>query len=647
MGMLLNILIVFFGISILFLMTNDSAFNAHAIEFPVIESVIDVIKMDTTEFRIIETTENVYFVRFNEESIDVFNEKKDLIFKTQRDGTTSYGDMTISESNDLFFITNQKHNRIDIIDMNSGKIIDPIEDYGRIKLNDMSGKLYVESGKGINIYDISNGRPVFTETILVSNFGIRDMVIDDRTSLAYTNSINRIFSIIDLEKNEVIRKFSPIYGDKIIHSKFSNALYLLDTDNDDLSKFDLGKEKIVKKIDLNTPYASHVAFSENNKRLYVLGKYQFLILDSDLNELARIILPYEIWFKEMAINQKDNMGYVKASDVILVLELDCRCPLMQEAKATQLFSERIQENSEQVAEQAAQRIVRDFESNSLSAASPSNEEGKIIFDYMEEFFVGHKEKFNPELVSLAPLIGGKDPYGTLDVILDDAGLKAQFYQGFVAKWKEIFKNKLRNIDYLHEQAVIQIRDLKIEEPKKEYYITELNKKAETAKDYLLLAASTALQPLEERARISEDQQSIRAELEGYSNEQLGGGCLIATATYGSELAPQVQLLREIRDNKVLKTESGFAFMTWFNDAYYSFSPTVADWERQNPVFKESVKLTIMPLLTSLSILNFVDVDSEADILGYGAGIILLNLGMYVVGPTLLIFKIRKILRKIL
>ena len=40
-----------------------------------------------------------------------------------------------------------------------------------------------------------------------------------------------------------------------------------------------------------------------------------------------------------------------------------------------------------------------------------------------------------------------------------------------------------------------------------------------------------------------------------------GGCLIATATYGSEMAPQVQQLRELRDNTVLRTESGAAFMT--------------------------------------------------------------------------------------
>ncbi|MDC0330216.1 hypothetical protein OAN18_04955, partial [Nitrosopumilus sp.] len=54
----------------------------------------------------------------------------------------------------------------------------------------------------------------------------------------------------------------------------------------------------------------------------------------------------------------------------------------------------------------------------------------------------------------------------------------------------------------------------------------------------------------------------------------GGGCLIATATYGSELAPQIQQLRELRDNQLLNTESGSAFMTTFNEAYYSFSPII-------------------------------------------------------------------------
>ena len=119
-----------------------------------------------------------------------------------------------------------------------------------------------------------------------------------------------------------------------------------------------------------------------------------------------------------------------------------------------------------------------------------------------------------------------------------------------------------------------------------------------------------------------------------------GGCLIATATYGSELAPQVQLLREIRDNTVLQTESGTSFMTGFNQFYYSFSPTIADYERENPAFKEAVKLTLTPLLTSLTLLQYADIDSEYDMLGYGIGIILLNVGMYFIAPALLITKIR-------
>jgi len=120
-----------------------------------------------------------------------------------------------------------------------------------------------------------------------------------------------------------------------------------------------------------------------------------------------------------------------------------------------------------------------------------------------------------------------------------------------------------------------------------------------------------------------------------------GGCLIATAAFGSELAPQVQFLREIRDNTVLQTESGSAFMTGFNQFYYSFSPIVADYERENPVFREAVKLTLTPLLTSLTLLQYADIDSESEMLGYGISIILLNVGMYFVAPAILIMSIKK------
>ena len=119
------------------------------------------------------------------------------------------------------------------------------------------------------------------------------------------------------------------------------------------------------------------------------------------------------------------------------------------------------------------------------------------------------------------------------------------------------------------------------------------------------------------------------------------GCLIATATFGSELAPQVQMLREIRDNSLLQTNSGAAFMGGFNAIYYTFAPTVSDWEIQNPAFKEIVKITITPLISSLSLLNYVEMDSEATVLGYGISMILLNIGMYFVAPAVLIYSIKK------
>ena len=126
-----------------------------------------------------------------------------------------------------------------------------------------------------------------------------------------------------------------------------------------------------------------------------------------------------------------------------------------------------------------------------------------------------------------------------------------------------------------------------------------------------------------------------------NNSSKGGGCLIATATYGSELAPQVQQLRELRDNSLLTTKSGTSFMETFNDVYYSFSPIIADYERENPVFREAVKIVITPMISSLSILNYVDMDSEVEVLGYGISLIILNLAMYVGIPASIILGIKK------
>jgi titin len=123
--------------------------------------------------------------------------------------------------------------------------------------------------------------------------------------------------------------------------------------------------------------------------------------------------------------------------------------------------------------------------------------------------------------------------------------------------------------------------------------------------------------------------------------QSGGGCLIATATFGSELSPQVQTLRELRDNTLLHTNSGSSFMTGFNQFYYLFSPTIADLERENPLFKEAVKMSITPMISSLAILNYANIDSEQEVLVYGIGVILLNIGMYFALPIFTILTVKR------
>ena len=132
---------------------------------------------------------------------------------------------------------------------------------------------------------------------------------------------------------------------------------------------------------------------------------------------------------------------------------------------------------------------------------------------------------------------------------------------------------------------------------------------------------------------------VSAQTTNPSSEE-GGGCLIATAAYGSELAPQVQMLREIRDNQLMNTESGSAFMTTFNEAYYSFSPIIADMERESPVFKEIVKAGLTPMLSTLAIME--NAESESEVLGLGLSVIALNLGMYLGAPAIVIISIRKI-----
>ncbi len=258
----------------------------------------------------------------------------------------------------------------------------------------------------------------------------------------------------------------------------------------------------------------------------------------------------------------------------------------------------------------------------------------------------------PDVVAVGPSIGGINPSISLTIVYKaDITLEQK-----VAESREITrpavesgqltiveeeKTKINNKDAFITNAVgvfirensttdVQFQEVIIESPEKFYTFTYSN----SIENYPNFQPNFA-EAINSFKILKEEQSTNGQESDN------GGGCLIATAAYGSELSSQIQELRELRDNTILQTKSGSIFIEGFNQMYYSFSPAIADLERQNSIFRESVRISITPLLTTLSLLNYFEIDSEAEIISYGISIIFLNVGMYFIAPLVLIQKFRK------
>ena len=189
------------------------------------------------------------------------------------------------------------------------------------------------------------------------------------------------------------------------------------------------------------------------------------------------------------------------------------------------------------------------------------------------------------------------------------------------------------------QLKIKFKEVVIKSNDKFFIITYTN--SDNNFDAVLPKFQALLDSFSTNVKSSIDVKSVDTSIKSSeSNDKNKKQCAIATAAFGSELAPEVQLLREVRDNVLYETKSGTAFMSGFNEFYYSFSPTVADWERQNPLFKQVVKITITPMLSTMSVLNYANIHSEQQMLGYGICLILINVGMYFALPALVIIKIK-------
>src|SRR5262249_36058760 len=83
----------------------------------------------------------------------------------------------------------------------------------------------------------------------------------------------------------------------------------------------------------------------------------------------------------------------------------------------------------------------------------------------------------------------------------------------------------------------------------------------------------------------------------------GSGCFIATAAFGSPIAPEVQTLRSFRDNVLLQTRAGEQFFTRFYEHYYRVSPLIVGAMHENSAVKDIVRWSLVtPIIRYLELL---------------------------------------------
>lgn len=75
----------------------------------------------------------------------------------------------------------------------------------------------------------------------------------------------------------------------------------------------------------------------------------------------------------------------------------------------------------------------------------------------------------------------------------------------------------------------------------------------------------------------------------------GGGCFIATAAFGSYLHPKVQILRTFRDEYLLKTPPGRAFVK----LYYRLSPPVAGVVSRHEGLRTASRVLLTPVIAAV------------------------------------------------
>jgi len=572
-------------------------------------------------------------------------------------------DLVTNENTVNFYVTdndlNLMHNEIDTVStqgllkfsINQIVIEGPLT---IVETGSDTGQFLVE----LQLPDTINGRHLSqNDFVTMIYFDESDSTGNKRTvveSIPLTNILSKVDTSSNISKVDTFGNISKI-GDTLtvqIYEPNANR----DSKNED--KIPLSKVEYIGEGGIKTTLANPI-FNPNTGYLIETG------VNTSIFEV-KIKIPHEIDGKVVDIG---NWYEIRILEDIQEQEI----PLISNNTITKEDSNvevKLDKDVEISMNEKIQQITSKFYSSLelKSFLEPTLQDIERMRDFLGEDkferIQNLSNKINSNSISQTVMSG----YGVSGLTVEEELFLVEMGQSWIDFLKILINEKIKQVDDSYVTAVNELNELDILEEEKVKHLKAMEEQKTifqtTAIQTMSKTFAKQIVLLEEKKIELEIKQEIISKTsldssncgEGtirkngmcvvdntkyQSKEAKGGGCLIATATYGSELAPQVQQLRELRDNSLLQTESGTNFMNHFNDFYYSFSPVIADYERENPVFKEMVNVAITPMVSSLSILNYVDMDSESSVLGYGISLIVLNGMMYVGIPASVIVVIRR------
>lgn len=396
---------------------------------------------------------------------------------------------------------------------------------------------------------------IITDTVKIGNTALWIEIADNKVYV--TNPEDGRIVILDSDTNEIINNIDTGQGVVIVEVvEEKNKIYATFFQNPSVHVFDLDTGEKLKEIDIGE--ANVTLYSKSDKPY---GQREYITFDT--NALG------------MAYNPNTELLYAVHSTVnhvnIIDTKTDTNLGDIEVGKTPLLIALDTQRNI---------GYVSNWESNNVSVIDLASEEeiktlatglipDQLVIDQNNnKLFVSHHASPQVTVVDLRTQeiqtkIQLKAP--THSLALDPA--RNILHVSYMPQSGMTQEGLIGAVEFIDTKTneVIQTLNLDanpfyvaIDSQRDKLYATHLS--TGTVRIVELAHEDTTLE-------LGEAQETVQ-------DNPVGGGCLIATATYGSELSPQVQQLRELRDSKLLQTEAGTSFMDSFNSFYYSFSPQI-------------------------------------------------------------------------